>query len=71
METQKFGYDKLHLCALMLMVVFEVVGLVGLSAWHCYFSQSFEHLFGTDDPTVSVNSNIMGLVKTQGAFGFR
>ena len=73
METQKFSYDNSIVRAfLYAMVVFGVVGfLVGLIvASLLFFPELPEHLFGTDDPTVSVNSNIMGLVKTQGAFGF-
>lgn len=73
METQKFSYDNSIVRAfLYAMVVFGVVGfLVGLTvASLLFFPELPEHLFGTDDPTVSVNSNIMGLVKTQGAFGF-
>ena len=73
METQKFSYDNSIVRAfLYAMVVFGVVGfLVGLIvASLLFFPELPEHLFGTDDPTVSVNSDIMGLVKTQGAFGF-
>ncbi len=73
METQKFSYDNSIVRAfLYAMVAFGVVGfLVGLIvASLLFFPELPEHLFGTDDPTVSVNSNIMGLVKTQGAFGF-
>ena len=73
METQKFSYDNSIVRAfLYAMVVFGVVGfLVGLIvASLLFFPELPEHLFGTDDPTVSNSSNIMGLVKTQGAFGF-
>lgn len=73
METQKFSYDNSIVRAfLYAMVVFGLVGfLVGLIvASMLFFPELPEYIFGTDDPTVSVNSNIMGLVKTQGAFGF-
>ena len=73
METQKFSYDNSIVRAfLYAMVVFGIVGfLVGLTvASLLFFPELPEYLFGTDDPTVSVNSNIMGLVKTQGAFGY-
>ena len=73
METQKFSYDNSIVRAfLYAMVVFGVVGfLVGLIVASLLFFPTLpEYIFGTDDPTVSVSSNIMGLVKTQGAFGF-
>ena len=73
METQKFSYDNSIVRAfLYAMVVFGIVGfLAGLTvASLLFFPELPEYLFGTDDPTVSANSNIMGLVKTQGAFGY-
>lgn len=73
METQKFSYDNSIVRAfLYAMVVFGVVGfLVGLIvASLLFYPELPEVIFGTDDATVSANSNIMGLVKTQGAFGF-
>ncbi|GGP04017.1 bifunctional cbb3-type cytochrome C oxidase subunit I/II [Cloacibacterium rupense] len=73
METQKFSYDNSIVRAfLYAMVVFGVVGfLVGLIvAALLFYPELPEIIFGTDDSTVSANSNIMGLVKTQGAFGF-
>jgi cytochrome c oxidase cbb3-type subunit I/II len=74
METQKFSYDNSIVRAfLYAMVVFGVVGfLVGLIvASLLFFPELPEHLFGTDDPTVSVNSNIMGLGKNTRRIWFR
>ncbi|MBF1148451.1 MAG: hypothetical protein HXL67_01585, partial [Cloacibacterium normanense] len=60
METQKFSYDNSIVRAfLYAMVVFGVVGfLVGLIVATLLFFPSLpEYIFGTDDVTISANSN--------------